>query len=121
MALTKSLMGLGMEANKASSLGFIGDEATSLTATGTTSSDALQLTSGINQFGTVASGTGCILPSQGGMAAVINNGANALLVYPGTGRQINNGTATTGSYSVANGKTAIFIHAGLRWLATLST
>ena len=120
MPLTKSLTGLGMPIYQALALGF-GDEATGLSGTGSTSADALQLTAGINVFSTVNSGTGATLPSQGGMVAVINGGSNALLVYPGSGMQINNGTASTGSYSVANGKTAIFIHAGGRWLATLST
>jgi hypothetical protein len=121
MALTKSLCGLGLPVYQALALGF-GDEATGLTAAGTTSADALQLTAGVNQISTSASGAGVALPTQGGMVAVINNGANACLVYPGTtGMQINNATATTGSYSVAAGKTAVFIHAGNRWIATLST
>lgn len=121
MAQTKSLMQLGMPSNQAADLGFIGTEATGLTATGTTSSDALQLTTGVNVFSTVASGAGAKLCAQGGMHAVVNGGLNALLVYPPTGAQINGGTVTTGSYSVANGKTAIFIKAGSRYLATLST
>lgn len=121
MALTANLMGNGMPSGQARALGF-STEVTGLTATGTTSADALQLTGGVNQFDTVASGTGCILASDTGLQAVINNGANAILCYPGTGKKINNGTATTGSYSVANGKTALFITAGgLRFIATLST
>lgn len=122
MALAKNLMGLGMPAELSSALGFAGDEVTGLTATGTTSADALQLATGVSQISTCASGAGVILPSQGGMKAVINNGANACLVYPGTGKQINNATASTGSYSIAAGKTALFVTAGYaRIIATLST
>lgn len=120
MPLTSSLMGVGMPADQASRLGF-GPEGTGLTATGSTSADALALTAGVNQFSTVDSGTGATLPSGWGFVACINNGSNALLVYPGTGMQINNGTVSTGSYSVAAGKTAMFVHAGGRWIATLST
>lgn len=123
MALTSSLMGVGMPAPQANLLGF-GSTATGLTGAGTTSADALQLTAGVNVFSTVGAGSGAKLPSDPlvGMVAVINGGANALLVYPGeTGGQINNETATTGSYSVANAKTALFVRAGLRWIATLST
>lgn len=121
MSLQKNLMGDGMPGPLARALGFA-DESTGLTSTGTTVADALQLTGGVNQIATCNSGTGVILPSQGGIAAVINNGSNACLVYPGTAKQINNGTATTGTYSVANGKTALFVSAGAsRWIATLST
>ncbi len=121
MALVASLIGVGMPPEHASRLGF-GPEATGLVGAGSASTDALQLTAGVNVFATVGSGTGATLPgSVSGCVAVINGGANALLVYPGTGLQINNGTASTGSYSVANGKTALFFHAGGRWLATLST
>lgn len=121
MALSKNLSGLGLAPILAQALGFQGEEATGLVAAGTTSADALQLATGVSQIATCGSGAGVTLPSQGGLAAVINNGANACLVYPGSGKQINNGTASTGSYSVANGKTALFISAGLRWIATLST
>ncbi len=121
MALAKNLLGLGMPPELGRALGFA-DESTGLTATGTTVADALQLTGGVNQIASCGSGAGVILPSGTGMAAVINNGVNACLVYPGTGKQINNATATTGTYSVATGKTAVFITAGaLRWVATLST
>lgn len=123
MPSTLELMGLGVPAQQAGLLGFGADSGT-LTATGSSSTDALQLTAGINIFGTVAASTGCTLPTNdqfNGIVAVINGGANALLVYPGTGKQVNNGTVSTGGYSVANGKTALFIRSGSRWLATLST
>lgn len=122
MPLTKNLMGEGMPGAQAQALGFPGDEVTGLTAAGTTNADALQLTSGISQIATCASGAGVLLPTSGGFMAVINNGANACLVYPRPGGQINNATATSGSYSVAAGKTALFVSAGsARIIATLST
>lgn len=121
MSLQKNLMGHGLPGPLAQALGFA-DEVTSLAAAGTTNADATQLTGGVNQLATCASNAGVILPSGTGMAAVINNGVGTCLVYPGTAKQINNGTATTGGYSVAAGKTALFVSAGgSRWIATLST
>lgn len=121
MSLQKNLMGHGLPGPLAQALGF-SDEVTGLTATGTTVADALQLNGGVNQLSTCASNAGVILPSATGMAAVINNGVGTCLVYPGTAKQINNGTATTGTYGIAAGKTAMFVSAGAsRWIATLST
>ncbi|AOU95870.1 uncharacterized protein AruCF_4979 [Achromobacter ruhlandii] len=51
---------------------------------------------------------------------VVNLGANALLVYPGTGVQINALTATTGGFSVPAGKVADFIGVSpTQWVALL--
>ena len=123
MATTSDLIGLGVPPRQAQRLGF-GATTSSLTATGTTSADALQLADGVNIFSTVAASTGAKLVSalNAGRNVIVNGGANALLVYPATGEQINNGTVTTGTYSIAAGKTALFETAGpLRWVATLST
>jgi len=123
MATATDLAGLGLPPLVAERLGF-GGTTSALVGAGTTSADALQLASGVNIFATVASGSGAKLVSanQAGPNAIVNGGANALLVYPATGEQINNATATTGTYSIANGKTATFWPAGPgRWVATLST
>jgi hypothetical protein len=120
MALAKELMGLGLPNFQAVALGF-GPGATGLTAAGTGQSDALALVDGVNVFSTVASGAGARLPVAGakGPVAVCNGGANACLVYPATGQNINGGSAN-GSFSVTNAKTAIFIPYETGWVAILS-
>jgi len=83
---------------------------TGLTAAGSTQATALALTAEFNQFSTVAASTGATLPAgsePGDEILVINNGANALAVYPtGTGT-INTGSASA-ALSVAAGKAARF-------------
>lgn len=97
-----------------------------LVAAGTTNADALQLdaTADINTLVTVAASTGVKLPAptgNGDAVVVFNRGANAVLVYPQAGGQINALTATTGGFSVAAGGRAVFVcHNGTDWLAVLS-
>lgn len=121
MPIPSRLLGSGVSAQAATNT--CGDVATGLTATGSTNADALQLSSVINHVGTTASGTGVILPplEPGASVFVINSGANALLVYPGTGFQINALTATTQGFSVAAGGRAQFIaFTSTKWGAILS-
>lgn len=63
---------------------------TGLTATGTTRADAYAITKTQNEFTTVASGTGCILPANaaGADITIWNQGADTLNVYPVAGAQI---------------------------------
>ena len=67
------------------------DVAVNLTAAGTTQTDALLLIGGISHLGTVASGAGVRLNvcPVGVSQMVYNGGANALLVYPPSGYNIN--------------------------------
>lgn len=61
------------------------DVATGLTAAGTASSDAYEVTFAKNSFTTVASGAGAILDSEaapGDSQLIYNGGANLLRVYP---------------------------------------
>jgi hypothetical protein len=121
MARDKELMGLGLPAFQAVALGF-GPGATSLTGAGTSSqADALALVQGVNVFSTVAANSGGRLPVAGasGPIAVCNAGANALLVYPATGQNINGGSAN-GSFSVTNAKSALFLPYETGWVAILS-
>lgn len=121
MAIPSRLMGVGFSAGAA--VNVCGDTADSLTATGTTNADALQLSAAINRVTTTAAGTGVLLPpiEQGSGVVVMNSGANALLVYPGTGAAINALTTTTGGFSVAAGGRALFVAVnGTRWGAILS-
>ena len=75
---------LGSGVSQLSTVSICGDGSTSLTAAGTTRTDALQLVKVYNNLSTVASGTGVKLPSseEGETIWITNSGANALKVYP---------------------------------------
>lgn len=117
MTLKIELMGLGMPHGNANQIGF-DTAAGSLTATGSSQTDALVLTSNFNRFGTVGSSTGAVLPAarSQGPVVIYNGGANALTVYPNGSEKINNTT----SFSVTNAKSAVFFAAGNEWIAILS-
>jgi hypothetical protein len=83
-----------------------GDGATGLTATGSTSADALQLSAVWNTVGTTAASTGVKLPPTGAMVCVYNAGASTLTVYPATGSTINAGAS---SVSVTSTQRVLFI------------
>lgn len=121
MAIPTRLMGVGCSAMQA--VNICGDVADSLTAAGSSNTDALQLSAAINRVTTTALNTGVrlMLPEAGSQVVVINSGANALLVYPGTGAQINALTATTGGFSVGAGGRALFVGtSSTNWFAVLS-
>jgi hypothetical protein len=114
-------MGAGTSASAAKQI--CGDVADTLTAAGTTNADALQLSAIINRVTTAAASTGVrlMLPEVGSQIVVVNSGANAVLVYPGTGAQINALTATSGGFSVAAGGRALFVGtSSANWFAILS-
>jgi hypothetical protein len=92
-----------------------------LTATGSVQGDALQITSSSSIFATVAAGTGAILPSAHGKAdyMIMNNGANALAVYPSLGERFNGGSANA-SFSLPAGKNVIFKANNNQWFANAS-
>lgn len=88
---------------------------TALTANGTTQGTATLCSDEYNEFGTVAASGACILPSEnqvgltpGDEVWVINEGANALAVFPPVGGYINAGAVNV-SVSVAVGAYAIFV------------
>lgn len=88
-----------------------------LTAAGTTQGNAYVIPAGqsLSVFATVASGTGCILPTSVGAGEeyeVANHGVNALLVYPPVGGKMGNASTNTG-YSLAAGKTGYFLCVGI--------
>lgn len=121
MAIPTRLMGSGCSAAQA--VNICGDVVDSITAAGSTNADATQLSAAINRVTTTAASTGVrlMLPEQGSQVVVINSGANALTVYPGTGAQINALTATSGGFSVASGGRALFIGtSSANWFAILS-
>lgn len=83
----------------------------SLTATGTTAADALQLLAPINRVTTVAANTGVKLPPAASLTGtrvlVINAGANPLKVYPNGSDSIEY-VGFPASVTVPTGKTASF-------------
>jgi hypothetical protein len=93
--------------------------ATSLTATGTTIADALQLTAMYNEFTTVASGTGAKLHDAAGSIFIIRNaGANALKVYPPTVSGIMNGDTAGDAISIAAAAFATIVRvSATRWIS----
>jgi hypothetical protein len=114
-------MGSGLSSLAA--VNICGDVADTLTATGTTNADALQLNATINRVTTTAASTGVklLVPESGTQMAVINSGANSLTVYPGTGVTINALTVTTGGFAVAAGGRALFVGtSSTNWFAILS-
>lgn len=121
MAIPSRLLGSGAPAQLA--VNICGDVVDSITAAGTTDADATGLSAAINRVTTAALSTGVRLmaPEAGSQVVVINSGANAVLVYPSTGAQINALTATTGGFSVAAGGRALFVGTGsANWFAVLS-
>ena len=84
-----------------------GDVGNTLTATGTTTADALQLSAVHNRVSTTAASTGVKLPTceTGAVMTVSNDGASTLTVYPQSGTTID-GSA---SVSIATTKRRIFI------------
>lgn len=100
--------------------------ANSLTATGTVQADALQVTSVLNIFSTVASGTGARLNSSAALdgqtqrQVIYNGGANTLKIYPATGQKINQ-LATNSGISLARFTAcAFYLVSTTQWIAHLS-
>lgn len=104
MAFPSRVQGSGTSGGATTAI--CGDVAASLTATGSSATDALQLSAVINRVATTASGTGVKLPEPevGAMMLVRNAGANTLTVYPPTGDTIN-GSA---SHTIATSKAALY-------------
>lgn len=82
----------------------------SQTAAGTVQGNALAITRSVFECSTVASGTGVVLPTAvaGMTITVINNGLNALNVYPASGASINS-LSTNVAYSLLVGARLQFI------------
>lgn len=98
----------------------VGDCASGLTATGSSQTDALQLSSDVNEVTTTAASTGVKLPanlSTGDSILIYNIGANTLSVYPPTGESIN-ALAANAAYSMATAKVGILTKVNAtRWCA----
>jgi hypothetical protein len=99
------------------------DAQTSLTATGTNQSNALELTAADNDVTSVASGAGVKLLSTataGDEQSVFNSGANALKVYPDSGAKIN-GLPTNQHMTLGTNTGCIFKRvSSTKWFGVLS-
>lgn len=119
MGSVSTMMGSGTPAAQAVAIG-VGTIETAITATGSTSqANSYGLVADSTEFTTVGANTGARLPANaevGSQILVFNGGANALLVFPQSGGQINNKTADTGTISIAAGKGGLFVRlTGTKW------
>lgn len=90
-----------------------------LTATGTTRTDALQLAKGYNNVTTATSGTGVILPTgvAGMRITIFNNGASAIKVY-GSGSDTIDGVAAATGVTLTNAlRCEYFCVAAATWIS----
>jgi hypothetical protein len=108
MAFPSRVQGSGQSGGSAQAI--CGDVAAALTATGSSATDALQLSAAINRVSTTAASTGVKLPTAetGAMVMVRNDGANTLTVYPPTGSTINGSASNT----IAAGKADLYFGTG---------
>lgn len=120
MSTVQRLMAAGMQAINAGHLGQT--TVSSIAAAGASAGNATAITSTFTYITTAASNTGVILKNAAAQpeTVIYNGGLNAVKVYPATGEKINNGTATTGSFSLTNGKTAILVGTEGAWIGILS-
>ncbi len=113
--------GVGADPTYVTNAAFVPSVATGLVATGTVQADALVLTDGWNEVATVAAGTGVVIPDlDTGIASKVwnNDAANALLVYPPVGGQID-ALGVDIAYSLPFAKSQVFSQtAALQWFST---
>lgn len=102
MSLASEMMTGGISAGGARAIN--GQVASSVSAAGSSISDATELKAGHNIVTTVASGTGVLLPNSeiGDEVLVYNAGANVLTVYPPSGSTINQLSASVGAQLATN-------------------
>ena len=82
MALPSRVLGSGV--NSLSTVAICGEGMDGITATGSSRSDAYQITSIYNSVDTTSAGTGVLLPAteMGATIYIANSGASTLKVYP---------------------------------------
>jgi hypothetical protein len=132
MALINDLMGLGLADQLASvvSTATLSSAPTfsssgSLTAAGTTITDALALTSFVNLVGTAAASTGVKLPVDcpvGQVVYIANNGANSIKVYAQSSQTLNTTiVGATGTTVTALQALQCIRQSSTNWMALLHT
>ena len=121
MAIARDIMGGGTPAGQAKAIN--GRVAATVSAAGTTLSDATQLDSTTNYLSTVAASTGVKLFNGeiGDTMTVYNGGANPVVVYPhsstGTINQLSAGTGHTLATSTRADYTRV---TSTKWIVSLS-
>ena len=121
MPLAREMMQGGTSAGQAAALN--GQFNVSITAAGTTISDATDLLTSNNVITTAAASTGVQLPSAqiGDEVTILNLGANTVTVYPdSSSNRINQLTAGSGFALAANTACIIRRFTSTRWMAFLS-
>lgn len=119
MADATSLMAAGVAAGVAKQIG--STLGTALTANNTTKATGTAIAAAVNFFTTVASTGAAVLPPAGASPpiAIYNGGSNALLVFANGTTETINALSAGDSFSVTNGKGAVFMPSGTRWVAVL--
>jgi len=121
MALAREIMGGGFSALGARAIQ--GQVNASVSAAGTTISDATDLASSINVITTAAASSGVQLPSAeiGDEVEILNIGANSVTVYPdATANRINNLSAGSGFTLAINTAVRLRKFTSTRWVGYLS-
>jgi len=132
MPLLQDLMGTGMPgelasivANETLSSAPTFSSSGSLTAAGTTVTDALALTSFVNLVGTAAASTGVKLPIEcpvGQTVYIANNGANSIKVYAQSSQTINTSIAGATGTTVATTQALQCVRqSATNWIALVHT
>lgn len=118
MAIPSRVLGAGN--SPLSALSICGDGATALVATGSSATDALQLSAVFNAITTSSASTGVKLPPTevGAMVGIWNASNQTIAVYPATGSTIN---AAAASVNLANNKAALFFATSATTWASVTT
>ena len=132
MSLLTDLIGLGLPPEQANVLNSQTlssatalSSSGSLTAAGSTITDALALTSFVNLVGTAAASTGVKLPIDcpiGQCVYIANNGANSIKVYAQSSQTINTSIAGATGTTVTNLQAVQCVRqSATNWIALLHT
>jgi outer membrane lipoprotein SlyB len=117
MPFIEHLMGVGFAPLQASTAA--GGGVTGLVATGTTATDALQLSASFNAITTSAASTGVKLPAtSGGWIAIRNDSGQTITIYPQTGATIN---AAAASITLATAKAMLLFQTSATTWASILT
>lgn len=117
MPFLEHIMGSGCAPQLASATA--GGGSTGIVATGSTATDAFQLSNSFSAITTSAGSTGVILPkSTGGWGAIWNKSGQTITVYPGTGNTVNNAAA---SVTLADAKAMLYFKTSATTWATILT
>lgn len=114
MAFPSRVQGAGQSGGATTAI--CGDVQSAVTATGSSTTDALSVSAVFVRSATTASGTGVKLPAveAGAMMVVRNDGAESLTVYPQTGTTINGSASDT----IAAGKANLYFGtSGTTWVS----